>query len=73
LLLRSLTQIARECRKIPAASAAPVLQVIEQKCRQWNIGPGQLIFRDGLGLRSISRYIKLQLALRKIRQNLSQS
>lgn len=73
LLLRSLTQIARECRKIPAASAAPVLQVIEQKCRQWNIGPRQLIFRDGLGLRSISRYIKLQLALRKIRQNLSQS
>lgn len=73
LLLRSVTQVARECRKIPAASAAPVLAVIEQKCQQWNIGLLQLIFRDGLGLRSISRYIKLQLALRQIRHNLSQS
>jgi glycosyltransferase involved in cell wall biosynthesis len=73
LLLRTMTQIARECRKIPPASAEPVLDTIEQKCRQWNIRLFDLIVVDRLGLRSISRYIKLQLALRQIRRNLSRS
>ncbi|MCP4391924.1 MAG: glycosyltransferase family 2 protein [Gammaproteobacteria bacterium] len=73
LMLRTMTQMARECQKIPAASAAPVLQVIDEKCRQWNIRLSHLILRDRLGLRSISRYIKLQLALKQIRHNLSQS
>ena len=73
LMVRTMTQIARECRKIPASSAAPVLEVIDQKCRQWKIGLLQLILRDRLGLRTVSRYIKLQLALKQIRHNLSQS
>jgi glycosyltransferase involved in cell wall biosynthesis len=73
LMVRTMTQIARECRKIPAASAAPVLEVIDQKCRQWQISLLHLILRDGLGLRTVSRYIKLQLALKQIRHNLSQS
>jgi hypothetical protein len=68
-----MTQIARECRKIPRASAEPVLDTIEQKCQQWNIRLFDLIVVDRLGLRSISRYIKLQLALRQIRRNLSRS
>jgi glycosyltransferase involved in cell wall biosynthesis len=73
LLVRTMVQIARECRKIPATSAAPVLDTIEQKCRQWNIRLSDLIVNDRLGLRTISRYIKLQLALRQIRRNLSRS
>jgi len=73
LLVRTMAQVARECRKIPAASAAPVLDTIEQKCRQWNIRLFDLIVVDRLGLRTISRYIKLQLALRQIRRNLSRS
>jgi len=73
LMVRTMTQIARECRKIPDASAAPVLEVIDKTCRQWKIGLAQLLLRDGLGLRTISRYIKLQLALRQIRHNLSRS
>ena len=72
LVVRTLNQVARECRKIPPASAAPVMEVIEQKCEQWKIDLLPLIFRDGLGLRTISRYIKLRLALKQIRQNLSQ-
>jgi len=72
LVVRTLNQVARECRKIPAANAAPVMEVIEQKCVQWNINLLPLILRDGLGLRTISRYIKLRLALKQIRQNLSQ-
>jgi hypothetical protein len=48
------------------------MEVIEQKCEQWNIDLLPLILRDGLGLRTISRYIKLRLALKQIRQNLSQ-
>jgi glycosyltransferase involved in cell wall biosynthesis len=73
LLVRTMAQIARECRKIPATSAMPVLDTIEQKCGQWKIRLFDLIFVDRLGLRSISRYIKLQLALRQIRRNLSRS
>ncbi len=73
LMVLTLTQISRECRKIPAPSAAAVIDVIEQKCRQWNIRLLPLILRDGLGLRSISRYIKMQLALKQIRHKLSQS
>jgi hypothetical protein len=73
LLVRTMTQIARECRKIPPDSAKPVLEMIEQKCRQWNIRLFHLILVDRLGLRSISRYIKLQLALRQIRRNLSRT
>jgi glycosyltransferase involved in cell wall biosynthesis len=37
LLLRTMTQIARECRKIDPVSATSVLGVIEEKCEQWNI------------------------------------
>jgi len=73
LLVRTMTQIARECRNIPATSAAAVLNSITEKCRQWNIRLFHLIFIDRLGPRSISRYIKLQLALRQIRNNLSNS
>jgi len=73
LLVRTMAQVARECRKIPATSAAPVLDTIEQKCRRWNIRLFYLIVIDRLGLRTISRYIKLQLALRQIRRNLSRS
>jgi len=73
LLVRTMAQIARECRKIPPASAAPVLETIEQKRQQWNIRLFDLIVIDRLGLRGISRYIKLQLALRQIRRNLSRT
>lgn len=73
LLLRTMTQIARECRDISAASAAPVLETIENKCREWNLQLGSLLFADRLGLRDISRYIKLQLALRFIRRKLSRT
>ena len=72
-MVRTLAQISRECRKIPAASAAEVIDFIEQKCRQWDIRLLALVLRDGLGLRTVSRYIKLQLALRQIRHRLSQS
>jgi glycosyltransferase involved in cell wall biosynthesis len=71
LLLRTMAQIARECRKLSPQSAAAVLQVIEQKCAQWNLRFVDLLFRDKLRLRDIGRYVKLQLALRQIRRNLA--
>jgi len=71
LLLRSMTQIARECRKISGASAMPVLDLMEKKRRQWNLRFFPLVARDRLGLRSLSRYIKLRLALKQVRNNLS--
>ena len=71
LLLRTMVQIARECRKISPQSAAAVLQVIDQKCAQWNLGFADLLLRDKPRLRNIGRYVKLQLALRQIRRNLA--
>lgn len=73
LMLRTMTQIARECRRIPTDSAAAVLTVIEQKCRQWKLGILNTAVVDRLGLRGLGRYIKLQLALRQVRRNLSRS
>ncbi|MCP4768130.1 MAG: glycosyltransferase family 2 protein [Gammaproteobacteria bacterium] len=73
LLLRTMTQIARECRKIEPASAAPVLGVIEEKCAQWNIRLSDLLVGDKLPLRDIGRYVKLRMALRQIRRNLAHS
>jgi glycosyltransferase involved in cell wall biosynthesis len=73
LLLRTMNQIARECRKIAPASAAPVLGVIEEKCAQWNIRLADLLFGDKLPLRDISRYVKLRMALRQIRRKLAHS
>ncbi len=72
LLLRTMTQIARECRKIRQQSAAPVVEVIEQKCAQWNLRLVDLLFKDKLGLGDIGRYVKLKLALRQVRRNLAQ-
>ena len=71
LLLRTMTQIARECRKIDAASATSVLSVIEEKCAQWNIRLVDLLISDKLPLRDIGRYVKLRMALRQIRRNLA--
>jgi hypothetical protein len=70
LQLRTLTQIARECRNIPPASAARVLETIDEKCHAWNIRLAQ-IFSAGGGLRTLGRYLKLQSALRQIRRNLA--
>jgi glycosyltransferase involved in cell wall biosynthesis len=71
LLLRTMVQIARECRKLSPQSAAAVVQVIEQKCAQWNLRLVDLLISDKPGLRDIGRYVKLQLALRQIRRNLA--
>lgn len=73
LLLRTMTQIARECRKIPTATAKSVMDTIDRKCRQWNLRLFPIVLRDRLGLRAISRYIKLQLAIKQIRRNLADS
>lgn len=72
LLLRTLAQIARECREIDADSAASILGVIEQKCAQWNIRLPDLLLRDKLRLRQLARYVKLRLALHQIRRKLAQ-
>jgi glycosyltransferase involved in cell wall biosynthesis len=71
LLLRTMTQIARECRNISRQNAAPVVEVIEQKRAQWNLHFSDLLIKDKPGLRDIGRYVKLQLALRQIRRNLA--
>lgn len=71
LQVRTLAQIAREVRHLPPGDAAPVLDVIEARCRQWRIDLPQLLWRDRLGLRALGRYARLRLALGRIRRKLS--
>ena len=71
LLLRTLTQLARECRKLPAEQAREVLKVIEQRREKWNIRLLQLIFNDRLGARPVSRYFKMRLAIHEIRKQIA--
>jgi glycosyltransferase involved in cell wall biosynthesis len=73
LQVRTMAQIARECRKIPPDVAAQVLVTIEQKCNDWNIRLAAMITGGGAGLLSLVRYLKLQLALYQIRRGLTGS
>jgi len=73
LLLRTMTQLARECRKLPAEQAKRVLEVIEHRSEKWNIRFLQLIFGDRLGARSIARYFKMRLAIHQTRQQITGS
>lgn len=73
LLVRTMTQLARECVKLPNNSAEEVLSVIEKRCEKWNIRLLPLIFKDRLSLRTISRYLKMRMATRKIRHQLQRS
>ena len=70
LQLRSLTQIAREVRNLPADQAQPALEEIDRLRNLWDISLSS-VMRNRLGVSSFIRYIKFQLALKKIRQNLS--
>ena len=71
LLVRTMTQLARECRKLSAEQARRVLEVIEQRREKWNIRFLQLILRDKLGARSIARYLKMRLAIRQTRRQIA--
>ena len=73
LLVRTMTQLARECRKLSAEQARQILEVIERRSEKWNIHLLQLVFRDRLGARSISRYLKMRLAIRDTRQQITGS
>ncbi len=73
LLVRTMTQLARECVKLPKKPAEEVLSVIEKHCDKWNIRLLPLIFKDRLSLRTIGRYLKMRLATRKIRHQLQRS
>lgn len=73
LLVRTMTQLARECVKLPQKPAEEVLSVIENRCNKWNIRLLSLIFQDRLSLRTIGRYLKMRLATRKIRHQLQRS
>ncbi len=71
LLVRTMAQITRECRKLPVEQARHVLEVIEGRGGKWNVRLLSLIFRDRLGARSISRYLKMRLAMREIRRQIA--
>ena len=71
LLLRTLAQIARECRDVSAKTAAKVLQTIEAKCREWNVSLSSALLESDAPLRSLGHYLKFRQALGRIRHNLT--
>lgn len=73
LLLRTINQLARECRNLPPAEAVGVLGEIDERCRRWKIRLATLLAADRMGPRSLLRYVKMRLALRKTRRGLQQA
>ncbi len=73
LQVRTMAQIARECRSIPPTVAAQVLVTIEQKCIDWNVRLMTMTTGGGACVRSLIRYLKLRFALYQIRRKLNDS
>lgn len=73
LLVRTMAQLARECRKLPPADAEEVLRTIQQRCERWQIRLISLLLKDRLDLRSLARYVKMRLAIRETRHALLRS
>ena len=73
LLLRTMTQIAREARGISSQYASAVLGEIERRMADWELNLHSLLTRDRLGPRSLLRYLKLRLALARIRRRLART
>jgi len=69
LLVRTMTQLARECRQLPQSRSEEVLEVIEERCARWKISWWRLVSKDRLGLRSLLRYLKMRLAIRETRNS----
>ena len=63
-----MTQLARECRKLPPKQGKEVLSVIEARCDKWKISWWQLIWKDRLGPASLLRYLKMRMAIRETRE-----
>ena len=67
LLLRTMTQLARECRKLTPEQGRQVLSVIEARCERWKISWWRLVWNDRLGPAALLRYLKMRLAIRESR------
>jgi hypothetical protein len=66
-----MAQIARDYRKISPDIVAQVLVRIEQKFNDWNVRLSKMTAGGGIGLLSLVRYLKFQLALYQIRRGLT--
>ena len=70
LLVRTLAQLARECRRLPAGEAQPVYQILRARCQSWQVNLPQLILRDRQGIRSLGRYLRMRQAAREIERKI---
>ena len=68
LLLRTLTQLAREVRHLEKTRVALLLSDIERRRARWGIDLGSLLLRDRVGPRALLRYARFRLALAQIRR-----
>jgi len=73
LLIRTITQLAREARELPPRDVPRILNEIEKRKRQWGISWIALLAGGNLKPSSIGRLVKMYLALYRIRRNLSDS
>lgn len=65
LQLRTLTQLARECRRLPTNSRPTVVADIKSYAVRWRIGFITVLIDSHMSIRSVIRWVKLKLAMRE--------
>ena len=70
LQLRTVAQIARECRGIEPGLAGQVRARIEETCRRWGIGLWPALRLAVTSPRALAHFLKYRGAMRRIRHNL---
>ena len=73
LLLRTMTQLARECRQLESDDAEKVLSTVMRHCRRWQIDLASILREHGLDLRALARFLKLRRAISQTRRHLPAS
>ncbi|MDJ0832705.1 MAG: glycosyltransferase family A protein [Gammaproteobacteria bacterium] len=70
LQVRTLNQLARECRQLDGDLAVSVVDEINKRKQRWDISPRTLVFKYRTGMRSIVQYLKMTTALKSIRHGI---
>ena len=73
LLVRTMAQLARECRDLPPELAQTVLPTIRDRRENWDINMRAILFGHRLGLHALSHYVKMLIAIGQIERRIRES
>lgn len=66
LQVRTLEQIARECRKLTGPILSTVVQEIKKRELCWKINIDQILLKDNQSIKTLIRYIRYKYTLKKL-------